>query len=102
MQHYVTMCCVSAKANRNFGTICAFMFSVPVYTGLSTGRSLGVRVWQANNLAQSHHVHPVSDVWACTDRAFRLEVLAHNCVHLVSWHAVSLPYVQIDRVACPG
>ena len=97
MHGEVAMCCLSAQANRNVGTINVFMFWVLAHTGLSTYGAL----WGScmmHNLARSHHVHPVCDVWACTDRANRLDVLAHRPVHLVSWHAVYVSGVQVDRV----
>ena len=97
MQREVAMCCLSAQANRNVGTINVCMFSVLVHTGLSTCRAL----WgscMTHNLARSHHVLPVSDVLACTDRANRLDMLAHRPVYLVSGHAVYVPGVQVDRV----
>ena len=93
----VAMCCLSAQANRNVGTINVFMLWVLAYTGLSTyGAPWGLSMMRI--LARSHHVHPVCDVWACTDRANRLYVLAHRHVHIVSGHAVYVPGVQVDRV----
>ena len=97
MHGEVARFCLSAQANRNVGTINVFMLWVLAYTGLSTyGAPWGLSMM--HNLARSQNVDPVCDVWACTGRANRLDVLAHRPVHLVSWHAVYVSGVQVDRV----